>query len=100
MRKLVRLFLVFALAALALPGAVSAQESDSDRDRGRFRPTDTDGLPFVFQGIEWQSQRAFVESGARCSTRNVDEEEQLAIEAEVARLLADKGGETCWRREA
>jgi hypothetical protein len=92
MRKLVRLFLVFVLATLALPGVALAQESDSERERGRFRTTDADGPPFVFQGIEWQSQRAFVESGARCSTRNVDEEEQLAIEAEVARLLADKGG--------
>ncbi len=83
-------FSALALAALLLPAGAGAQDSGGP-ERGRFRSADNDGPPFVFQGIEWQSQRAFVESGARCSTRFVDEEEQLAIEAEVARLLSDKG---------
>ena len=36
-------------------------------------------------------QRAFIESGRRCSTRNVDLEEQELIEAEVQQLLAERG---------
>jgi len=68
MRKLVRLFLVFALATLALP-AMAAGKSDSDGEQGRFRPVETEGPPFTFQGVEWVDQRAFIESGRRCSTR-------------------------------
>jgi len=90
MRTLVRVFIVVTLAVLALPGAVVGQGFEPDRNRGRFRPTDDEGAPFVFQGIEWQSQRAFIESGRRCGTRNVDEEEQLAIESEVMSLLAQR----------
>jgi len=89
MRKFVRLFFVFALAALTLP-AVAAAESDADREQGRFRPVETEGPPFTFQGVEWVDQRAFIESGRRCSTRNVDEEEQLAIDSEVRAILAKR----------
>ena len=89
MRKLVRSFLVLALATLALP-AVAAVEFDAEGEQGRFRPVETEGPPFTFQGVEWKDQRSFVESGARCSTRFVDEEEQLAIENEVRAYLAKR----------
>ena len=89
MRKLVRLFLVFALVPLALP-AVAAERPDVMSEPGRFRAVEPDGPPFTFQGIEWVDQRAFIESGRRCSTRNVDEEEQLAIESEVRAILAKR----------
>ena len=89
MRKTIRLFLVFALVSLALP-AMAAGKSDADGEQGRFRPVETEGPPFTFQGVEWVDQRAFIESGRRCSTRNVDEEEQLAIEKEVRAILAKR----------
>ena len=89
MRKTIRLFLVFALVSLALP-AMAAGKSDADGEQGRFRPVETEGPPFTFQGVEWVDQRAFIESGRRCSTRNVDEEEQLAIENEVRAILAKR----------
>jgi hypothetical protein len=91
MRRLVRALPGLALLLTLLPLSGAAQESGDGPVKGRFRPADSDGPPFVFNGIEWQNQQAFVESGARCSTRNVDPEEQLAIEAEVARLLVEKG---------
>lgn len=94
MRTPVQLFSRLALVAFLLPVSLAGQDPGAGPERGRFRAADADGPPFVFHGIEWRSQRAFIESGARCSTRIVDEEEQAAIEAEVARLLAEKGQRT------
>lgn len=91
MRNLLRLALVLAVAILARPSAVEAQESEAGPRRARLRSAEPEEVPFVFQGIEWQSQRAFIESGARCSTRHVDEEEQAEIEAEAAALLSEMG---------
>jgi len=89
MRTLARSFFVIALVLLTLPAA-AAVEAEAGGEQGRFLPVETEGPPFTFQGVEWQDQRAFVESGARCSTRFVDEEEQLAIEAEVRAYLAKR----------
>lgn len=47
--------------------------------------------PFVFNGGTWASQQAFIDSGARCSTRTVDEIESNEIAALVARRLASRG---------
>jgi hypothetical protein len=47
---------------------------------------------FVFRGQSWVNQQAFIESGARCSTRPVDEDEADFIEQETERLLAERGG--------
>ncbi len=91
MRKLIRFVLAFALAAALGPAAVEAQIRESGAGPSRLRVAEPAEAPFVFRGIEWQSQRAFIESGARCSTRYVDEEEQLQIEAEAAALLAEEG---------
>ncbi len=88
MRKLVRLALVLSLVAFAWPGAVEAQDREAGPQRARIHAAELEEAPFTFQGIEWQSQRAFIESGARCSTRHVDEEEQLEIELEAAMLLS------------
>ncbi|HQR44452.1 MAG TPA: zinc metalloprotease [Thermoanaerobaculia bacterium] len=87
MRKLARPALVLALAILALPGVVAAGDPESGPRGPRARAGDAEDVPFVFRGIEYRNQRAFVESGARCSTRPVDEQEQLEIEAEMAYLV-------------
>ncbi len=47
--------------------------------------------PFVLNGHSWVSQKAFVDSGARCATRPVDEIEIQQVDAEVARILAERG---------
>ena len=77
---------VLASIVLLLPLAAAAR--DAERDNANADPS---GEPFVFEGQSWVSQKAFVESGARCSTRPVDEEEALLIEQEAESLLAEQG---------
>jgi hypothetical protein len=48
---------------------VAAQATDADT-----------GPAFVFQGRVYASQKAFIDSGARCATRNVSEFEQRILE--------------------
>jgi hypothetical protein len=38
-----------------------------------------DNAPFQLEGRVWPSKRAFLESGARCATRRVDDAESLAV---------------------
>jgi hypothetical protein len=80
--------LSFRLSACALALAVSLS-AFAERPRERDRQP-SDGVPFVIGNTEWVDQRAFIESGRRCSTRNVDPEEQEFIEAEVQQLLAER----------
>lgn len=47
--------------------------------------------PFVLNGKSWVSQEAFVNSGARCGTRHVDEIEAAAVDALIERLRAQRG---------
>ena len=47
--------------------------------------------PITINGVTWSSQEAFVASGARCSTRHVDDIEAAAIDAAVAEGMK-KGG--------
>jgi hypothetical protein len=44
--------------------------------------------PFVWNGVEYVNQGAFVESGRRCATREVDEQEADAVDQQVERWLA------------
>ncbi len=74
---------VLATILLFLPFAASASSVERDAPNAE---------PFVFQGQSWVSQKAFIESGARCSTRPVDDEEADLIELETERLLAERGG--------
>jgi hypothetical protein len=67
-----------ALAALVALGSgpVSAQDEGA-----------ANAPPFKFNGREWPSQRAFVDSGARCSTRNLSDDEMRAIDEKIAPFL-------------
>ncbi len=83
MKSVVRLLTVFCF--LALPAF-------AEMPRDTQGPGPSEGQPFVFQGTSWVDQRAFIESGRRCGTRNVDVEEQEFIEVEARQLLAERGG--------
>jgi hypothetical protein len=74
---------VLATILLFLPFAAAARDVERDGPNAE---------PFVFQGQSWVSQKAFIESGARCSTRPVDDEEADLIEQETEMLLAERGG--------
>jgi len=78
--------------ALALPlGAVSLSASAAGFDQG----------PFTINGFEFESQRAFIESGARCGTPDLDELMIEEIENRTARRVAEFGHvEMNWRIDA
>ena len=48
--------------------------------------------PFTLDGRTWASQQAFIESGLRCATRQVDDIEAEEIERGVQRFLNARGG--------
>ncbi|HEY3350481.1 MAG TPA: zinc metalloprotease [Thermoanaerobaculia bacterium] len=77
------LVLVVAAFLFFLPLAASAREAEREGPGSE---------PFVLEGRSWVSQKAFIDSGARCATRPVDEEEADFIEQEVASLLAERPG--------
>ncbi len=76
------------IAALAAAGmglcAFSAAAQGLGADAGE--------RPFALGGRSWRSQAAFVDSGARCATRHVDDIETDRVEKDVERWLADRGG--------
>jgi len=75
-------FLLIGLLVFLLAGPghkVGAQGPGTDR-------------PFVFNGKTWVNQQAFIESGARCATRQVDEIEADTIQEEISRILGNRGG--------
>jgi hypothetical protein len=83
-RALVRI-LVLATILVCLPAAAAIHDVERDAPNAE---------PFVLEGRSWVSQKAFIESGARCATRTVDEEEALLIEEEAQSLLAERPGRT------
>ncbi len=91
MRTLLRLVQASAFVLSATAGVALGQSPVNGAGREPGRASGPDGPVFAFQGHEWVSQRAFIESGARCGTRHVDEEEQIEIEADATRLLAEPG---------
>lgn len=50
-----------------------------------------DNMPFVFNGKAWANKQAFIDGGARCSTRYIGEDERAEIDAKVA-AAAKSGG--------
>lgn len=74
---LIRLAAALAGAALCVSAAL-AQATDI---RAQIGQTDADNGPaFSFAGRNWANQKAFIDSGARCSTRHVTDFEQQLME--------------------
>lgn len=78
--------LCLALAG-ALPPAVAAEAAAAPVTTAAAA---SDVVPFVFRGRSWDSQRAFIDSGARCSTREVGELEQRMLALEQQSWRADR----------
>jgi len=51
-----------------------------------------DNIPFHLNGQVWRSKKAFIESGARCATRNVDEIEGEEVEKHIRKAANERGG--------
>lgn len=67
------------------PLAAQAQDRDPDRVKAEIKAqigdTDADSGPsFSFRGRTYANQKAFIDSGARCSTRHVTDFEQMVSE--------------------
>ena len=67
------------------PLAAQAQDRDPERVRAELKAqigeTDADSGPaFSFRGRNYANQKAFIDSGARCSTRHVTDFEQMVSE--------------------
>src|SRR4030095_10615194 len=53
---------------------------------------DDDNIPFHLNGHVWRSKKAFIESGARCGTRQVDEIEGEEVEKTIRKAGNERGG--------
>jgi len=94
-----KLMIMLALVALALTVVLtrSSQQVSAQEGRGKGNTSVSleEEVPFVLNGREWRSKKAFIESGARCSTKPVDEMEAVAVDQALARFQAgQRGGET------
>jgi hypothetical protein len=73
--------------ALAL-GLIAAVAMTTGRSSVRAQSsTDDDRAPFALGGRTWESQQAFIKSGARCGTEAVSQDKLLAVQDRVDRFL-------------
>ncbi len=66
------------------PADVLAQVGETDADTGPA---------FTFNGRSFANQKAFIDSGARCSTRHVTDFEQRMLDATHSQWLAERAAE-------
>src|SRR5262249_48836932 len=72
----------FGLAfAVTIGQALKAQGMDED-----------DNVPFHLNGNIWRSKKAFIETGARCATRHVDDIESDEVEKSIRKAGDGRGG--------
>lgn len=57
-------------------------------------PQALDHIPFTLEGRSWVNQRVFVESGLRCGTRPLDEDEARSVEVDLTAHANAKNGNT------
>jgi len=73
----------FGLASILAIGEVIRAQGAGDED---------DNIPFHLNGHVWRSKKAFIESGARCATRHVDEIEGEEVEKFIHKTANERGG--------
>lgn len=79
-----------AAALVASPAGAPACAQQSDH-RSHIGETDADyGPAFTFAGRTYGNQKAFIDSGARCSTRNVSDFEQRILEMKERQWPAER----------
>src|SRR5262249_16441434 len=78
----VLLVVAFGLAfVVTIGGALRAQGMDDD-----------DNIPFHLNGHIWRSKKAFIDSGARCAPRHVDDIEGDEVEKSIRKGANERGG--------
>jgi hypothetical protein len=84
-----RSVLGIVVGALAVSGAFVLQ-SASPLEATRPEQQGPD-VPFKFHGREFPSQRAFIEAGLRCGTKEHDAAERARVDDDVRKILALRG---------
>src|SRR5262245_47676142 len=59
--------------------------------RAQGRADEDDNTPFHLNDHVWRSKKAFIESGARCATRHVDEIEGEEVEKALRKAAKERG---------
>ncbi len=88
-RRLIALLPPFVLSlALGLPGPFLANDALAQS------PAAGEGrdVPFDFNGKTWRDKKAFIDSGARCATRHVDDIEGRKVHDSLKRFQARRSG--------
>lgn len=92
-----RVVAVLGFALCTALSAFAAPDKDRDEDRAQAErkaqigETDPDtGPAFEFQGRTFPNKKAFIDSGARCSTRHVADDEQRLLDDEHVRYKNDR----------
>jgi hypothetical protein len=73
----------FGLALVMTIGEVVRAQGVEDED---------DNIPFHLNGHAWRSKKAFIDSGARCATRHVDDIEAEEVEKATRKTANQRGG--------
>ena len=88
----IRSTLTAVLAGMALLCSAAPALSASAADiKAQIGETDADfGPKFTFNGKAFANQKAFIDSGARCSTRHVPDFEQKMLDASLNQWVAER----------
>ncbi len=88
----IRSTLTAVLAGMALLcGAAPALSASAADIKAQIGETDADyGPKFTFRGKTFANQKAFIDSGARCSTRHVPDFEQMLLDASLNQWAAER----------
>lgn len=77
---------------LATGFALAFSITISEAIRAQGVADEDDNIPFHLNGHAWRSKKAFIESGARCATRHVDEIEGEEVEKTIRKAANERGG--------
>lgn len=91
-----RSLIVLGIAVLGLmlssSGLISVNVSQAQKSRGEIlavpQETNTEETQFNLAGVAYPSKKAFIESGARCSTPKVQPERALLVQSQIDDLNA------------
>jgi hypothetical protein len=95
----IRKIALAAATAVAISAGTASAESTSARAPDRVNAehkayigdTDADyGPAFTFGGVTFANKKAFIDSGARCSTRDVSDFEQRVLDMKHSQWLAER----------
>jgi Pregnancy-associated plasma protein-A len=91
-RKMITLLSLVAIAltlVLTNPSLINKARAQ-DGDRVIQQDEDERQVPFEVDGTTWSSKQAFIESGARCSTRPVYADEAARVEKDIQKLREEQ----------